>query len=291
MGHRRGDEFLVEYARLLRSSFRTSDLVARLGGDEFAVVLPNTDEATAANLIRRLKERIGVHNTQGATLPISHALGTATFVAAGEPLEQLYKLADRAMYIDKTRLAAGSGQVIVRAMIAALATKDFGADGHVGRVKVIAATLGEALGLSVTELTDLELLAEIHDLGKIGVPDSVLFKPGPLDADERELVKQHSAIGYRIAKVSSELAHIAELILYHQEWWNGEGYPTGINGQDIPMTCRVFAVADAYDAMTSPRPQRPPMPHEHAIREIQAQSGIQFDPSVVDQFLSLASGF
>jgi diguanylate cyclase (GGDEF)-like protein len=291
MGHRRGDEFLSDYARVLRSAFRTSDVVARLGGDEFAVVLPNTDEASAANLIRRLKERIEAHNTQGETLPISHALGTATFLTAGEPLEQLYKLADRAMYIDKTKLAADNGQVIVRAMIAALATKDFGAEGHVARVKVIAATLGETLGLSLHDLSDLELLAEIHDLGKIGVPDSVLFKPGPLDAEELELVKQHSAIGYRIAKVSTELAHIAELILYHQEWWNGEGYPTGINGPDIPITCRVFAVADAYDVMTSPRPQRPAMPHDSALREIQSLSGIQFDPTVVDQFVSIATGF
>jgi diguanylate cyclase (GGDEF)-like protein/PAS domain S-box-containing protein len=291
MGHRRGDEFLIEYARLLKSAFRTSDVVARLGGDEFAIVLQNTDEATAANLIRRLRERIDAHNAQGETLPISHALGTATFLTAGESLEQLYKLADRAMYIDKTKLSADSGQVIVRAMIAALATKDFGAEGHVARVKVIAATIGETLGLSLHDLSDLDLLAEIHDLGKIGVPDSVLFKPGPLSADERELVKQHSAIGYRIAKVSTELAHIAELILYHQEWWNGEGYPTGINGPDIPITCRVFAVADAYDAMTSPRPHRPAMPHESALKEIQSLSGIQFDPTVVDQFVSIATGF
>ena len=119
----------------------------------------------------------------------------------------------------------------------------------------------------------------------------MLFKQGPLDLEERELVRQHSAIGYRIAKVSSDLAHIAELILYHQEWWNGAGYPTGLNGQDIPIMCRVFAVADAYDVMTSGRPYRPAMPHASAMQEIQSLSGIQFDPAVVERFVSIATGF
>jgi diguanylate cyclase (GGDEF)-like protein/PAS domain S-box-containing protein len=291
MGHRRGDEFLTDYARLLRSAFRTSDVVARLGGDEFAVILPNTDEPTAASLVRRLSARIEAHNARGESLPISHALGAATRVVAGEPLESLFKQADQAMYADKRRLETGSGSLVVRAMVAALATKDFGAQGHVGRVQVIAATLGEALGLAAHDLSDLDLLSEIHDLGKVGVPDSILFKPGPLDADEHAQLRQHSAIGYRIAKVSSELAHVAELILYHQEWWNGGGYPTGIRGDEIPIACRVFAVADAYDAMTSPRPHRPAMAHEDAIDEIRSNAGSQFDPAVVDRFLQIAASF
>jgi HD-GYP domain-containing protein (c-di-GMP phosphodiesterase class II) len=223
-------------------------------------------------------------------LPLSHSLGAATADEPFDSLEILCRQADNAMFIDRNRRAPMRGRNLVRALMTALRKKDFGAEGHVSRVKVISTTLGEAVGLSPKDMVDLELLSEIHDLGKIGVPDRVLFKAGPLDHDEREQIKQHSALGYRIAKISPELEQVAELILYHQEWWNGAGYPTGIGGEEIPMPCRVLAIADAYDAMTSPRPHRLALSHNEAVAELRRGAGRQFDPAILEKFLQITEG-
>jgi len=121
----------------------------------------------------------------------------------------------------------------------------------------------------------------------VGIPDEILFKPGRLTADEFEIMKRHCEIGYRIAQSSSDLAPIADWILKHQEWWNGQGYPLGIKGEEIPLPCRILAIVDAYDAMTNDRPYREAMHHEAAIAELDRCAGTQFDPSLVGLFKQL----
>jgi HD-GYP domain-containing protein (c-di-GMP phosphodiesterase class II) len=135
--------------------------------------------------------------------------------------------------------------------------------------------------------SDLMLLAQFHDIGKVGISDHILYKPGPLTPEEMEEIKLHSIIGYRIAVSSPDLASIAELILKHHEWYNGMGYPLGLKGQDIPLECRILLIADAYDAMTNDRPYRKAMPHNEALRELEKCSGQQFDPVLVKQFINL----
>jgi HD-GYP domain-containing protein (c-di-GMP phosphodiesterase class II) len=138
--------------------------------------------------------------------------------------------------------------------------------------------LGEAAGLPKRTLSELRLSAQFHDIGKVGIPDRILFKPGPLTSQEYSEMKRHCEIGHRIALSTPDLAPIAKYILHHHEWWNGQGYPMGLKGSEIPLECRILAIVDAYDAMTNNRPYRQAMTHKQAIAELKRCSGKQFDP-------------
>jgi len=149
--------------------------------------------------------------------------------------------------------------------------------------------LGERIGFSHQRISNLILFAQFHDIGKIGVPDSVLLKPGKLNAEERIIMQRHSEIGSQIACSSRELTHISDWILKHHEAWDGRGYPQGISGEEIPIECRILAIADAYDAMTSDRPYRKAMPQELAIHELRRCAGTQFDPVLVEKFIDIVT--
>lgn len=136
-------------------------------------------------------------------------------------------------------------------------------------------------------MTDLKLLARFHDIGKVGVPDRVLFKPGPLTPAEKKIIQRHCEIGYRIAVSSPDLAAIADFILKHHEWWNGQGYPLKLKGEEIPLACRILAVVDAFDAMTSDRPYRKALTKEQALAELVHCAGTQFDPCLVEIFVRM----
>lgn len=143
------------------------------------------------------------------------------------------------------------------------------------------------MNLSEERLNDLRLLSRFHDLGKVGIPDRTLFKPGRLTSEEFKEMKRHSEIGYRIALSTSDLAPIADYILKHHEWWDGSGYPLGLQGEDIPLECRILAIVDAYDSMTRDRPYRTAMSAQDAIAELQKYAEIQFDPELVERFVEL----
>lgn len=173
------------------------------------------------------------------------------------------------------------------ALIAALDARDRETEGHTRRVVLYALALGEAMGLSEEEKVDLQRGALMHDIGKIGVPDAILLKPGPLTDEEWELMRRHPEYGLRILKDINFFRRAAEVVLAHQERYDGSGYPSGLKGEQIPLGARVFAVADALDAITSDRPYRKAQPYAVAREEIQRCSGTQFDPAVVEAFLTI----
>lgn len=279
-----GDRRLKTYARILRLSFRKSDVVARVGSDEFAVILSRTGETTADSLRSRLEARIEEHNQAHPNAPLSASFGAETSYGVELPLEEVFKRAESKMHRDRLTRSVNSSHGVVKALLLALSAKDYVCEGHTKRVRELATKQGEAVGLSRTELGELALLGEVHDLGKVGISDQVLFKEGPL-ADYEELeMQEHSAIGYRIARASKDLAHISEFILYHHESWDGSGYPTGLKGEEIPVACRILAVVDAYDAMTNDRPYRKARNSEEALEELRRCAGSQFDPRLVEEF-------
>ncbi|MEW6770283.1 MAG: diguanylate cyclase [Bacillota bacterium] len=290
LGHERGDELLRRAARVITGCVRGCDVVARVGGDEFAVILPETDRKTAEEVIERIIEAVRKDNVQHPDLPLSVSLGVATAEDASRPLREVYAEADNAMYRDKLARGADPYRAVVRALKAALAEKDFVAGGHTERVKELACMLGEAVGLSRSDLDTLCLLADVHDVGKLGVPEQILFKPAALVEEEMEEVRRHPDVGYRIALSSLELAPVAELIRQHHERWNGKGYPRGLRGEEIHILSRILAIADAYDAMTSDRPHRPALPPEEALKELKRCAGTQFDPRLVEIFVELLAG-
>lgn len=290
MGHEKGDAVLKAYAELLRTAFRKQDVVARVGGDEFAVILPCTSSTTADRLYKRLEEKVSAHNEDCDGLFLSVSFGAATAAGSATPLDEVVREADRNMYKDKIHRTTSAVHGIVKALLAALSAKDRISEGHTARVTELACQLGGALGLSKAATADLALLAEVHDLGKVGMPDRILLKETSLTEEEREQIKQHPMIGYRIARSTPELSHVAELILHHHEWWNGRGYPMELEGEDIPVPCRILTIVDAWDAMTNDRPYRKAMSREEAILEIEECSGIQFDPQIVRVFVDLIRG-
>ena len=147
--------------------------------------------------------------------------------------------------------------------------------------------VGRAINLSARELDDLSLLAALHDIGKVGIPDSILNKPGELTEDEWEIMKTHVEIGHRIASSSADLAHIAEAILSHHERWDGEGYPRGLKGDEIPLIAKILAVVDAYDAITNDRPHSIARSSGAALDELMRCAGTHFDPQLVEVFARL----
>jgi len=175
----------------------------------------------------------------------------------------------------------------LEALAAALDARDSETGGHSSRVTIYTMDMAKELGLTESdhEWLDIERAALLHDVGKIGVSDAILNKPGPLTSEEWQQMRKHPAIGYEMLKDVKFLSTAAEIVYAHHERYDGKGYPTGLRGEDVPLGARIFAVADAFDAMTSDRPYRRALPVDKAREEIENNSGTQFDPNVVEAFL------
>jgi diguanylate cyclase (GGDEF)-like protein/PAS domain S-box-containing protein len=289
LGHNAGDKLLVACANLIKESIRSSDILARVGGDEFSVILPRTDQATGESVVKRMRETINTYNENNKDLPLGLSLGLATADRSDISLKELFKRADDMMYRDKLYRSSSSRGKIVQSLLAALAERDYITEGHARRLEDLCRAVGEKINLGSHQLSDLALLTQVHDLGKVGVPDHILFKPGPLTEEEWQIMHTHPEKGYRIATTSPDLAGIADYILKHHECWDGSGYPLGLKGTEIPVECRILAIVDAFDAMTSKRPYNKKRTTEEAVQEIKKHSGIQFDPALVPVFLDVLS--
>ena len=175
----------------------------------------------------------------------------------------------------------------LHALVTALDFRDNETHGHSWRVVEYAMLVAKAMDVEEPDLTWIRRGAILHDVGKIGVPDAILRKPGKLDPEEWDEMRKHPGMGYRMLQHIGFLEPALDIVLCHQERWDGNGYPRGLTGEDIPLGARIFAVVDTFDAMTSDRPYRPALPIEVAVDEIRDFAGIQFDPRVSEAFLSL----
>ncbi len=285
LGHNAGDELLIKVAGIMNKHFPNDAAIYRFGGDEFIAILAATDRETVGRLCQDLGNAIARHNDD-SEMPISVSIGYATSGTTTVDMAALFKEADDNMYREKLNHNLNARSTTLDALVKAMEARDFFTADNAARMQGLIALLSEKCGLSEKALKDLQLLAQFHDAGKVGIADSILFKPGPLTVKERVIVQRHAEIGYRIAISTPNLAPIAELILKHHEWWNGEGYPMQLRKEKIPLECRVFAIADAYDAMTSDRPYRAAMTSAQALAEIGRCAGTQFDPHLAKVFIT-----
>ncbi|MFZ5969674.1 MAG: diguanylate cyclase domain-containing protein [Bacillota bacterium] len=287
LGHTVGDEYLKITADILKVCFdEENTVIARIGGDEFGILMKDITETEIAKKKSKLKTMVEEINNNKA-IPVSISLGYAVSLDKARNLREMFKEADDYMYKEKLHHKQSSKSELVSVIMKMLETRDYITEGHCDRLQVLSAKLAAEVGMTDSQIQDILLFSKFHDIGKVGVSDSVLFKPGKLTAEEFEEMKRHCEIGYRIAQSSPDIAHLADWILKHHEWWNGKGYPFGLKEDEIPIQCRILSIVDAYDAMTSDRPYRKALTVEEAINELKRFRGIQFDPQLVDRFLEI----
>ena len=300
-GHASGDVILMDFANALKEGLRRTDTAFRYGGDEFIVILPSTNAERAKEVIERTRKKW--LKKLAAQLPVTanplgFSAGIAQFPENAETVDGLVFLTDTALYYAKrggkqgvmliSDLGTSSLDVLssptldqIYALAATVDTRDPFTYGHSKRVAAIAESLGKAIGLQGEELSELVAAAFLHDIGKVGVADVILTKPGKPEKEEWEAIKKHCAEGAKIIQHVKELAPLAPYILHHHEWYDGSGYPDKLKGEKIPLCARIISVADAYDTMTAKRPYREAISPQEAMKEMERCSGTQFDPKLI----------
>ena len=286
-GHREGDRLLQHLSQTLTSVSRQGDILARIGGDEFAILLPSTTSEEAHNFCERIKKVCQQDKIEPIYLRLNISLGHTTQEGEYKDINSLLKAADRNMYQDKLFNSKSREKHFLEAFRIVLAERDPHTSDHAQRLQELALSLGKRVGLSEYQLGKLKLLALLHDMGKIGIPDSILFKTYILTPSEWKKMREHSRIGYRMARNIPDFAPIAQEILYHHEHWDGTGYPEGLKGEKIPFLSRIISIVDTYDVMQSRRPYKGPISKTKALKEIKRCAGTQFDPQLVEIFLKI----
>ena len=292
LGHLMGDQVIVSASQVISRSFQAMGIVSRVGGDEFAVIIKHHNPENIEMVLKKMNKHLECLNElPDATFKISLSYGYSYHAAGLVNTGFLFQEADNNMYQNKLLKKESIRSTFVKAFMKALEVKDFVSEGHVSRMEHLAVVMGKDLKLHQDQMDRLVLLTKFHDIGKIGIPDAILKKPAALDDTEWKVMKTHTSIGERIALEAAEIRDIAHLILKHHERWDGQGYPLGIAGQEIPIECRILSIVDTFDAMTNDRPYRNAMSVEDSRREIQKCSGTQFDPDLVDVFMKVTGTY
>ncbi len=285
MGYEAGDELLLATSCIIKMHLHDGDILARIGSDEFAVLLPNADHNIVMSLSFIIKKSIKNYNQAKLGPYLNITLGFAVRNDLSTSVKQVFSEAENSMYREKLYCPYSSRKSNIKILSQTLKIKDSITDEHSERLQSLVDFIAPTLDLSGKKLDELRLLARFHDIGKIGIPDSILLKSGPLTPEETEQMMKHCEIGYKLALLSPELSPIAYNILCHHEWWNGQGYPQKLEENKIPLESRILAIIDAFDAMTKYRPYRKAIPKDEALAELRRGAGIQFDPLLVPRLL------
>jgi diguanylate cyclase (GGDEF)-like protein len=280
-GHLAGDQLLARLGAKLTEAVADGGAAYRLGGDEFCALL-ELDHEQLEDLIARTA---GALTEKGKQFAIRASLGAVLLPHEADSPDHALQLADERMYAHKRGRAAGPRDQARDVLLCTMQAKMPDLDEHASGVADLAVRVARQLGLTGEALDEIARAAELHDVGKVGIPDAILNKPGPLDPTEWEFMHQHTILGERILNAAPALRPVARLVRSSHERWDGAGYPDRLAGEAIPLGARVVAVCDAYEAMTADRAYRKRMSHHAARAELRAHAGTQFDPTVVDAFL------
>ncbi len=282
-GHLAGDELLKAFTRILNMELKAEDVCARIGGDEFVLLLPHTKSEEAEVLVERIKKAVQNEKMKNAVLSVS--MGWATKETLEEDFNTLFMMAEDGMYHRKLVESKSMKNETIRHAMKELYKIDPMEKHHSERVSRLCKVIGTAMKLTTSTLWELELLGQMHDVGKVGISDKILNKSTDLNEEEWMEIKRHPEIGYQILRSADEYVNIAEAVLSHHERIDGKGYPRNLKSHEIPLPARILAVAEAYDAMTHPSSFRKIMSEEEAAKELLENSGAQFDEEIVKIFL------
>ncbi len=282
-GHVMGDKLLKKVAQVIKNGTRSGDIVARLAGDEFVIILPNTDEFEAKQIIKRitdlsLKEQVD-------SIDISISFGSDTKYSKHQNMEEVFKNAEDNMYKRKLFEGPNMRGKTIKVIINTLYEKNQREKEHSLRVSALCISLGKALKMPESDIELLRTAGLLHDIGKIAIDEAILNKPGKLTKEEQDEIKRHSEIGFRMLNTVDGMSEIAVYILYHHERWDGKGYPKGLKGDEIPQIARIIAIANAYDVWTSDKVYGRAMSKEAAMEKLRDGAGIKFDPVLVRTFV------
>jgi diguanylate cyclase (GGDEF)-like protein len=281
-GHPAGDALLVRLGGKLTQAVAQRGAAYRVGGDEFCVV---SDDPDAGTLVQAARTAL---SESGEGFLVTCSSGTVSLPSDAANSTEALRRADARLYEHKSGRPSSPEQQTADVLLKALHERYPELQGHLDAVGRLAEMVAERLELPTDLIRTIRRAGELHDVGKVAIPDQILRKPGPLDADEWEFMKTHSAVGERILDAAPALTAVARLVGAHHERFDGTGYPYGWSADRIPVGARIIAVCDAYHAMTSGRAYKAAVSHEEALRELLRYAGNQFDPTVVEAFREVA---
>ncbi len=287
LGRHEGDRLIKEAAGKIAERLHSDSVLARIGGDEFGVILPKTDEAKADEIVKQIKLNIECDSegTVAENKLLSISFGFAVQKNSGDGLDVLMKEAEGYLYNKKYYDSRSLKSKTIDIIMNTLFEKSPRDKMHSERVGNISAMIAEKLGLEKEHVNKIRVGGWLHDIGKIGIPESVLNKESGLDGQEWAIMKTHPEKGWRILVNTYEFSGISDVVLFHHEKWDGSGYPKGLKGEEIPLETRIISVADAYDAMAYNRSYREKIKPTEAIKELRRCSGTHFDPKIIEVFV------
>jgi two-component system cell cycle response regulator len=273
---------LRRLARNLAAAVENRASAYRLGGDEFCVLL-----AADANLSYLLAKATAALSETGEGYHITAAHGVAMLPKDASTVTEAMSIADLRMYAQKSGGRSSVGSQMRDLLLCTLTERSKALGDHNDDVALLAREVAHKLCLSSEEVDEVARAAELHDVGKLALPDAILFKPGALSDEEWETMRLHTTIGQRILAASPALANVGRLVRSSHERWDGAGYPDQLHGEHIPLGARIVAVCDAFAAMVTDRPYRNAITRAVALAELERCAGTQFDPTVIDAFLAV----
>lgn len=285
IGHTEGDRYIKEISNKITKAFHCAEVISRIGGDEFVIIYKNYDEEYIKKIIKVATDEIS--NIQYKIVKPTVSFGYSIIYNNNKNIYSAYEEAENKMYKTKLLKKASSRNDTLKSLLKVLEHRTHENIQHGRNIECLSVNIGVEMGLSSQIIDEIRILSKLHDIGKIGIPDNILNKKEKLGEEEWKIMQTHSEIGFRIASSINQIHTIAKGILHVHEWWDGNGYPTGLKGEDIPIISRIVAVADAFDSMTADREYRTKITKEQAVEIIKSESGTHFDPNIVNCFIKI----
>lgn len=282
-GYGQGDKLLKKCATIIKSSAINGSRLIRMNGDEFLLIAPNCSEVEKQQILDNI-ERLCAEDTE-SMIPPSLSIGVATKNRVGQEISQVIRYSEQNLYASRLIESRRFKASIISRLRKYLSKKNYESSTHITRVKGLSTLMGDALHLDQAARNQLSLAADLHDIGKVSIPEDILSKKTKLSSEEWKIVRQHPVTAYRIIYGLGDYSNVAKIVLHHHERFDGTGYPDGLKGEEIPLLSRILCLVDSYDIMIhSPYGQAQESIGD-VISELRRCAGTQFDPELVDIFL------